>query len=215
MKTVLWDWNGTLLDDVWTGTAAMNALLEKYKLPLLRDTAHYREVFCFPISEYYEKLGVGGDLFPITSHEWMDEYNAREGQCLLREGALEALHAFQAAGWRQAVLSASKLDNLLLQMQRYDVLPFFDAVLGLDHIYATSKVEIGREWLRAQQIDPADCVMLGDTLHDAEVARALGCRCILAVGGHQSEAVLRTAGCEVAESVMDAARSAMGGTVLS
>ena len=215
MKTVLWDWNGTLLDDVWTGTAAMNTLLEKYKLPLLRDTAHYREVFCFPISEYYEKLGVGGDLFPITSHEWMAQYNAMEGLCLLREGALDALRAFQAAGWRQAVLSASKLDNLLLQIQRYDVLPFFDAVLGLDHIYATSKVEIGREWLRAQQIDPADCVMLGDTLHDAEVARALGCRCILAAGGHQSEAVLRTAGCEVAESVMDAARSAMGGTVLS
>ena len=215
MKTVLWDWNGTLLDDVWTGTAAMNALLEKYKLPLLRDTAHYREVFCFPISEYYDKLGVGGDLFPITSHEWMAQYNALEGRCLLREGAMDSLRAFRDAGWRQAVLSASKLDNLLRQMQRYDVLPFFDAVLGLDHIYATSKVEIGRAWLRAQQIDPADCVMIGDTLHDAEVARALGCRCILASGGHQSDAVLRTAGCEVAESVLEAARQAMGGTVLS
>ena len=45
MKTVFWDWNGTLLDDVWTGTAAMNALLTKYHLPLLRDMAHYREVF--------------------------------------------------------------------------------------------------------------------------------------------------------------------------
>lgn len=215
MKTVLWDWNGTLLDDVWTGTAAMNALLEKYKLPLLRDTAHYREVFCFPISEYYEKLGVGGDLFPITSHEWMAQYNAMEGRCLLREGAMEALRAFRDAGWRQAVLSASKLDNLLAQMRRYDVLPFFDAVLGLDHIYATSKVAIGREWLRVQQINPADCVMIGDTLHDAEVAKALGCSCILAAGGHQSEAVLKAAGCEVAQSVLEAAQRAMGGTVLS
>lgn len=212
MKTVLWDWNGTLLDDVWTGTAAMNALLAKYNLPLLRDTKHYREVFCFPVSAYYDKLGVGGDLFAVTSHEWMDEYNAHEKQCTLRAGALEALHAFRAAGWRQVVLSASKRDNLLKQMQRYDVRPFFDAVLGLDHIYATSKVDIGREWLRAQQIDPADCVMIGDTLHDAEVAQALSCRCILAAGGHQVDAVLKQAGCEVADGVWDAARRAMGRT---
>ena len=77
MKTILWDWNGTLLDDVWTGTAAMNALLKKYDLPLLRDIEHYRSVFCFPVSAYYEKLGVGGDLVAVTSHEWMDEYYAR------------------------------------------------------------------------------------------------------------------------------------------
>ena len=119
MKTVFWDWNGTLLDDVWTGTAAMNALLAKYHLPLLRDMAHYREVFCFPVSAYYEKLGVGGELFPVTSHEWMDEYYAREEKCTLREGAREAIEAFRAAGWRQVVLSASKLDNLLKQIDRY------------------------------------------------------------------------------------------------
>ena len=205
MKTVFWDWNGTLLDDVWTGTAAMNALLTKYNLPLLRDTAHYREVFCFPVSAYYEKLGVGGDLFPVTSHEWMDEYYAREEKCTLRAGALEALKAFRQAGWRQVVLSASKTDNLLRQIERYGILSYFDAVLGLDHIYATSKVEIGRAWLAAQGIDPQDCVMIGDTLHDAEVAQALNCRCILADGGHQSRHVIEQAGCEVADGVLEAA----------
>ena len=209
MKTVFWDWNGTLLDDVWTGTAAMNALLTKYHLPLLRDMAHYREVFCFPVSAYYEKLGVGGDLFPVTSHEWMDEYYAREEKCTLREGATEALEAFRAAGWRQVVLSASKLDNLLRQIDRYGILSYFDAVLGLDHIYATSKVDIGREWLRVQKIDPSACVMIGDTLHDAEVAQALNCRCILADGGHQSRDVLLRAGCEVADGVLDAALRAL------
>jgi len=108
------------------------------------------------------------------------------------------------------VLSASKLENLLAQMRRYDVTPYFDAVLGLDHIYATSKVELGREWLRTQQIDPADCVMIGDTLHDAQVAEALCCRCILAAGGHQSRRVLESAGCAVVDGVEAAARLAIG-----
>lgn len=210
MKTILWDWNGTLLDDVWTGTAAMNVLLKKYHLPPLRDTAHYREVFCFPVSAYYERVGLPGELFGVTSHEWMAEYYAHEDKCLLREGAREALDMLQKAGCRQVVLSASKLDNLLRQMQRYDILPHFDAVLGLDHIYATSKVDIGREWLRVQRIDPADCVMIGDTLHDAEVAQALHCRCILCDGGHQARKVLEGAGCEVADGVKEAAVLAIG-----
>ena len=210
MKTILWDWNGTLLDDVWTGTAAMNALLQKYKLPLLRDLDHYRSVFCFPVSAYYEKLGLGGELFAAAGQEWMDEYHAREAQCTLRTGAPEALAAFRAAGWRQVVLSASKRDNLLRQMTRYDgVRAYFDAVLGLDHIYATSKVDIGREWMQQQGVSPADCVMIGDTLHDAEVAQSLGCRCILAAGGHQSDAVLQGAGCEVADSIWTAAQLAL------
>lgn len=210
MKTVLWDWNGTLLDDVWTGTAAMNALLKKYKRPLLRDLNHYRSVFCFPVSAYYEKLGVGGDLFPVTSHEWMDEYYAREEKCVLRAGAREALEAFRASGWRQVVLSASKRDNLLKQMARYEgVRAYFDEVLGLDHIYATSKVAIGQKWLQENGVDPTDCVMIGDTLHDAQVAEALSCRCVLADGGHQARDVLDTAGCAVAEGVWEAACLAM------
>ena len=211
MNIVIWDWNGTLLDDVWTGSAAMNALLQKYHLPPLRDTAHYREVFCFPVSAYYDKLGVGGDLFPVTSHEWMDEYYAREEKCTLREGAMKALQVFRDAGWRQVILSASKLDNLTRQVQRYGILPYFDAILGLDHIYATSKVDIGREWLKYQQVSPENCVMIGDTLHDAEVAQALSCRCILADGGHQARHVLDTAGCEIADGVLDAALRALGG----
>ena len=212
MKTILWDWNGTLLDDVWLGLEAMNALLARYDKPLLRDLDHYRSVFCFPVSDYYDKLGVGGELFAVTSHEWMAEYYAREEKCLLRTGAMDALQAFRAAGCRQVVLSASKRDNLLKQMARYPgVREQFDGILGLDHIYATSKVAVGQTWMQESGVSPADCVMIGDTLHDAEVAQALGCRCILADGGHQARHVLDTAGCEIADGVLDAALRALGG----
>jgi len=207
LKTILWDWNGTILDDVWIGLAAMNALLERYNKPLLRDLDHYRAVFCFPVSEYYDKLGVGGELFAVTSHEWMDEYYAREEKCVLRAGAVEALKAFRAAGYRQVVLSASKRDNLLKQMARYEgVRAYFDDVLGLDHIYATSKVAIGQEWMQKSGAAPGDCIMIGDTLHDAQVASALGCRCVLAAGGHQDDQTLLSCGAAVARDVAHAAQ---------
>ena len=48
--------------------------------------------------------------------------------------------------------------------------------------------------------------MIGDTLHDADVARAMGCRCILVCGGHQLPETLKTAGVPVADTLRDAAK---------
>jgi len=209
LKTVFWDWNGTLLDDVWTGTAAMNTLLKRYNLPLLHDTAHYREVFCFPVSEYYKKVGLGGELFSTTSHEWMDEYNAREGQCLLREGAMEALNAFRAAGWRQVVLSATRRDMLEEQIAQFSIRHYFETVLGLGDIYAGSKEDIGRQYLQTCGIAPQETLVIGDTLHDADVARAIGANCVLVSRGHQSREMLLTAGVPVVHTLREAAAYAL------
>ena len=51
----------------------------------------------------------------------------------------------------------------------------------------------------------ACAVMIGDSLHDAEVARALGTRCILVARGHQSRETLLEAGVPVADSLRQAA----------
>lgn len=210
-RFIFWDWNGTLLDDAETGLLAMNAILQKYNKPLLRDLTDYRAHFGFPVQDYYARLGLGADIFPVVSHEWMAQYNRLESACPLREGAQALLSAFQAAGCHQIILSASKRENLLRQMARYPIAQYFDDVLGLDHIYATSKEGIGREYLLRHGIDGADCVLLGDTLHDAEVARALGMRCILLEGGHQNSDTLRTARCDVAADFAQAARLALEG----
>ena len=211
MKTIIWDWNGTLLADVEVSFACLNEMLEKYHLPPVPTVDDYRAVFGFPVKEYYARVGIGDGLFDEVAPLWMAAYMREEAACPLREGAREALAAFAAAGCRQVVLSASKRDNLLGQMARFDILPCFDAVLGLDHIYATSKEGIGRAWMEESAVDPADCVMIGDTLHDAQVARALGWRCILVCGGHQLRATLETAGTDVAQDLFEAARVALGG----
>ena len=200
MKTVLWDWNGTLLDDVQVSFDCLNEMLAKYRLPLFGGVDDYRAVFGFPVREYYDRVGLGGPTFDEVAPLWMAAYIREEGACPLREGAREALLAFRAAGYRQVILSASKRDNLLAQMARFDILQYFDAVLGLDHIYATSKEGIGQAWL-AKNGDPASCVMIGDTLHDAQVAKALGCGCVLVCGGHQLPGTLREAGVPVADSL--------------
>ena len=51
--------------------------------------------------------------------------------------------------------------------------------------------------------DPARCLMVGDTDHDAETARAMGVRCILYAGGHQTRARLEATGCAVIDRLED------------
>jgi len=203
IEYILWDWNGTLLDDAWTGLVAMSSVLAGRGLPLIRNLEAYREMFCFPVEDYYEKAGLARELFPVVAHEWMAAYKQSAAACVLRAGALDALAYAQTARKRQVLVSASEINNLKTQLDRFPLGGYFDRILGLDHIYGTGKISIAREWMASAHARPDRVMMIGDTLHDWQVAYDLGCRCILVEGGHQSRQVLLSAGCEVAGSLMD------------
>ena len=58
LHTILWDWNGTLLDDVEVALAAMNEMLARRGLPLLQGREPYRDIFTFPVRVYYTAAGL-------------------------------------------------------------------------------------------------------------------------------------------------------------
>ncbi|MEG0997112.1 MAG: HAD hydrolase-like protein, partial [Clostridia bacterium] len=91
------------------------------------------------------------------------------------------------------------------QIALYPLEGFFQQVLGLGDIYARSKEAVGRQYLTNCGIAPAQTVMVGDTLHDADVARALGVHCVLVARGHQSRAMLLQAGVPVVSTLTEAA----------
>lgn len=74
---IVWDFNGTLLDDVSICIEAMNSLLKKYGRPALDSVEAYRRNFCFPVADYYEKIGLERQKFVIYAAEWVAEYNLR------------------------------------------------------------------------------------------------------------------------------------------
>ena len=108
-ELILWDWNGTLLDDVELCVDALNRLLEKHAYPQRYDRDQYRAIFGFPIEEYYVRAGFdfSRHSFAMLAEEYMDDYIPASAACPLAEGAIEALDAFRAAGLRQVILSAS------------------------------------------------------------------------------------------------------------
>ena len=77
-------------------------------------------------------------------------------------------------GIRQYVLSALKEDLLIGMLERFGIREYFEGVCGSNNIYADGKVARGMEMLQMFPIVPGETVMVGDTLHDAEVAETLG-----------------------------------------
>lgn len=208
---VVWDWNGTLLDDVQYAADLMDGLLEKRGMPPLGGLDAYYRAFTFPIRKYYANVGFeNDDDFAAASVEWMDAYMAGESACWLRDTAVEALEYLKRENVRQVVVSASEIGNLTKQVERLNVKGYFDTLCGLRHIYATSKTDIARTWLLESGERAKDTVFIGDTTHDFQVASALGCRCVLLSGGHQARAALEGLGCEIAATPFEAARMALG-----
>ncbi len=205
-RQVLWDWNGTLLDDLRYAIDVRNRVFPAFGLPTMDSLEEYYRQFTFPVKLYYQRAGVTDENFDQVAHAWMDEYVRGSREIPLHSDAASVVHRFREAGVRQAVLSASKLDILHDQLSYYPQLAgCFDSVLGLGDIYARSKEAIGCAYLQSCGIPASQTVMLGDTLHDADVARAMGCRCILIAKGHQSRETLMEAGVPVCGSLTEAA----------
>ena len=173
---IFWDWNGTLMDDLDFTHGCLNWILETHGYPQRYDLAAYREIFGFPIEEYYIRAGFdfARHPYPELAECFMAHYNAGVDACSPSAHAAETLAELSRRGWRQSVLSASRRDYLIEQVAARGLQGYFTELLGLADIYGVSKVQVGRNWLAQSGIDPAACVMVGDTQHDAEVAAALG-----------------------------------------
>jgi phosphoglycolate phosphatase len=211
VRQVLWDWNGTLLDDLAYAIDVRNRVFPAFGLPPIRSLEEYYQQFTFPVRLYYERAGVTDENFDRVAHAWMDEYVRGCPQIPLHGDAAAVVQSLKAAGIRQVVLSASKLDILSQQLSYYPQLAgCFQRLLGLGDIYARSKEAIGCAYLQSCGIPAGECVMLGDTLHDADVARAMGTQCILVAKGHQSRSRLEEAGVPVCGSLTEAAALILG-----
>ena len=195
MKTIIWDWNGTLLNDLDICISTINVLLKKRDLPLL-DRGSYKEVFSFPVKDYYQAVGFDFEKedFAIPAREFIDLYDCRVSECNLHSLAVEVLTHMKSKGYRQFVLSAMKQNMLEETLKQNGIFHFFEGIAGLNDHYAVSKIERGIQLINQFKIDKKDAVIIGDTIHDYEVAKELDLKCLLITDGHQSADRLKETG---------------------
>ena len=203
-KHVFWDWNGTILDDVALCVQVINRLKVTRGQPPI-TVERYRAVFGFPVKDYYRDVGFdfSKEPFEKVGKEWMDGYEQEKYTCGLRAGVTEVLGKISSSGVGQSVLSAYSQDFLTEAVAHYGLSRYFTRLRGLDNIYAPSKVELGKKLMAELGHKKGETLMIGDTEHDLETARAMGADCVLLAGGHQSRERLEKAGAVVLAGAED------------
>lgn len=200
---VIWDWNGTLLDDAEICMKAINTLLERRKLCPIKNIHAYRDIFGFPVIDFYRRAGFdfNKEPFEIPAREYIALYHSDNNLFRLFNSAVEILTAISEMGLRQVILSASELNNLRSQIKLFDIECYFDEILGISDIYAESKVNLGLEYIQRTGIDINKAILIGDTVHDHVVAKAIGIDCVLIAKGHQHKQTLLECGVTVLDDI--------------
>ena len=210
MTYILWDWNGTLLDDTQAALDTLNIMLERRGRPKIAMD-FYRDHFAFPVRPFYEAIGVHleNEDWDALAQEYHDVYAAQPKR--LNPEALEALEYTKRAGHGQSIVSALRQDLLEEITERLGVARYMDHVCGVDNLDGLSKVARAHELLATLKSENGrrSFVLIGDSLHDSEVADALGVSCVLCAQGSHAGWRLRSVA-PTGETLMESLRLALG-----
>jgi len=184
---IIWDWNGTLLNDAWLCVDVMNGMLRERHLPE-RTMEQYRDIFDFPVKDYYAQLGFdfNQEPFEIVGMDFVIRYNERQKETSLHAEVPKVLQSLSDRGFRQYILSAREQSELITETRELGVFGFFDRIFGLDDHYAHGKTDVGHKLIKTIGVPREVLLFIGDTRHDAEVAKEIGIDCILIPNGHHS-----------------------------
>jgi len=200
-KHLIWDWNGTLVDDTWLFVDIMNGVLKDRNLNGI-TIDDYRDVFDFPVKNYYRKLGFDfeKEAFKSSGLDFIKIYENRKFEPQLFDDTLITLNTLKQSGCTHSVLSAQNIVTLKKSVSHYQLDEMFDYISGLEDHYAIGKVDQGKKLIKNLNFKLDEVAMIGDTEHDHEVAEAMGVKCFLMDRGHNSTQRLQSKNTDVFSS---------------
>ncbi|MFC0876277.1 HAD family hydrolase [Saccharicrinis sp. FJH2] len=204
IKGIIWDWNGTLLNDVAYSIGCINELLVKRDLDPLTEE-HYKKVFTFPVKNYYETIGFDftSEKWELVAMEYMETYWRNMHRLKLFSDAVSVLNKMREQNLKQFIVSAMEHGKLNSMIMDYNLEQYFDVVLGIDDHYGGGKAHLGNLILEQSGFSPGEVVWIGDTYHDYEVADSIGIKTVFVACGHQNREILLQSGCAVFETLSD------------
>ena len=201
-KHIIFDWNGTLINDADVFVDVLNALLDKRKMDRINLNT-YRDLFCFPIVDFYKKIGldVSGDAFTQLKKEFVCEYDKRKYVAALFPESISVLEKLKKNNLILSILSASNQNTLDDLVEYYSIDGFFENVVGVDNYIAEGKIQRGIKLLNTIEANRSDILLVGDTNLDYSVSQELGVGCVLVSHGHQSIHQLESCDAKIIQSL--------------
>lgn len=200
---ILWDWNGTLLDDVGISIDCVNVLLEKLKKEPT-DLKEYYQMMEIPLQKYYENLFNSRKMqfeYKLCTANFQETYPKFIDNASLMSGAKEMLKFFKEQGCKQFIVSSFEKNYLSEYVNKFGVADYFEAISGDDDIHCAPKSQRALDLVK--DIDKKEILYIGDTQADVITAKDVGCDCILICKGHQPREVLEKTGCVVVDDLIE------------
>ena len=188
-KTIVLDYNGTLVDDVDLCYELLNKLLILSKHPTV-TRERYLEIFHFPIRDYYVDAGFdfseGKDDYDHLAKIFTKDYLTRYPECDLFPDVLSTLENLHGKV-EILVLSATDSKSLENELKHYGIYKYLNDFIGITGFRINSKLKEAQDYFEKHPHKMDEVLFVGDTDHDAEVAKALGGKVALISRGHQNE----------------------------
>ena len=194
LDNIILDFNGTIIDDASYTTDVLNEMLlmQGHKTVTVEE---YKTYFTFPVIKYYELVGFklppeGNDDFDALAKYFIERYRGGFNTVKTFPDMKDFVETYKGKK-TLILLSATKESELIPQTKMVGVDSYFDHIVGVSDIYAKGKAELAKDFFGKTHLNPKKTLFIGDTLHDAEVAKELGANIILVARGHQTKEVLQ------------------------
>jgi phosphoglycolate phosphatase-like HAD superfamily hydrolase len=201
---LVWDWNGTLLDDLSLVVSSTNHAFAAVGGRSV-DADEHRTRFRRPVAEFYAEIlerAVDEEEFGELDRVFHDAYRLGLTTMSLAGDAMAAIRSWPGS---QSLLSMWFHDELVPAVETYGLAGIFTRVDGL-------RTEVGGD-LKAGHLArhlaelgvPGDqVVLIGDSLDDAAAADSVGGRAVLYTGGFTAPSRLRASEWPVADTLVEA-----------
>ena len=192
-KFIVWDYNGTIIDDAWVAVAAENIVLKAHGNEINMD--FYLRECEMPIRNFYDKIyDFSVCDFRQVADAFLENYDRISAEAKPFPEVCEAIRRFERLGLHQGVISGFETGRLTSSLEKFGLDGFFDFMSGADDVDCGSKSERAAAIVKKYGYDPKETLFIGDMYHDFETASRVGADCVLIAKGHQGAEVLKSYG---------------------
>lgn len=169
---VLWDWDGTIIDNTQTGAAALEDMTQKFGLPK-PTSADVKNVMTSVKASYWTQFGADWEIYGRYFLERF-QYHSNANELVIFPGIRETMAWLKIMGVRQIVVSNKPDEMLQSEFKRTDLNAYLMKVCGVDFSDGLHKPQVQYAEKCLAGIGFDRLFMIGDSEMDMDFAKNIG-----------------------------------------